>query len=85
MSELKTFSTKIETWGSPISIRAYDKKDAEGLTRALFKIPTGATVTATEVEPELQEVVTARPSGEVNNEIREEKSDGQSQGRMPEV
>ena len=55
MSELKTFSTKIETWASPIRIRAYDKEDAEGLTHALFKVPTGVTITATEVEPELEE------------------------------
>ena len=50
--DLKLFSTQIETWGSPLSIRAFDKKDAEGLTRALFKVPTNVGVTATGVEEE---------------------------------
>jgi len=50
--ELKLFSTQIETWGSPLSIRAFDKKDAEGLTRALFKIPTDISIAATIVKEE---------------------------------
>ncbi|GAI74168.1 unnamed protein product, partial [marine sediment metagenome] len=29
--EIKLFSTQIETWGSPLLIRAYDEKDAEEL------------------------------------------------------
>ena len=45
--ELKLFSTQIETWGSPLLIRAFDENDAEGLTRALLKIPTDIGVTAT--------------------------------------
>ncbi len=50
--DLKLFSTQIETWASPLSIRAFDKNDAEGLTRALFNIPTDIGVTATIVEEE---------------------------------
>jgi len=45
--ELKLFSTQIETWARPLLIQAYDKNDAEGLTRALFKIPTDVGITAT--------------------------------------
>ncbi len=48
--DLKLFSTQIETWGSPLSIRAFDKKGAEGLARALFKIPTDVGITATSVD-----------------------------------
>jgi len=48
--ELKLFSTQIETWGSSLLIRAFSKYDAEGLTRALFKIPTDIGVTATAVD-----------------------------------
>ena len=57
MSELKLFSTKIDSWGSPITISAFNKIDAEGLTRALFKVPTNVGVTATEkkTEPESEE------------------------------
>jgi len=54
-SELKLFSTQIETWGSPLLIRAFDKKDAEGLTRALFKIPTDIGITTTTEEEEIIE------------------------------
>ena len=53
--ELKLFSTQIETWASPLLIQAYDKNDAEGLTRALFKIPTDVGVTATPEEEEIIE------------------------------
>lgn len=49
MREIKRFSTQIDTWASPITMRAYDKDDAEGLARMLFKVPTDATVTATEI------------------------------------
>ncbi len=48
MEELKLFSAKIATWGMPITIRAFDKADAEGLTRALFKVSTDVNVTITE-------------------------------------
>ena len=44
--ELKLFSTQIETWGSPLLIRAYDENDAEELTRILFKIPSDIGITA---------------------------------------
>lgn len=44
--ELKLFSTQIETWGSPLLIRAYDENDAEELTRILFKIPSDVGITA---------------------------------------
>ena len=44
--EIKLFSTQIETWGSPLLIRAYDEKDAEELTRILFKIPSDVGITA---------------------------------------
>ncbi|KKN34583.1 hypothetical protein LCGC14_0792230 [marine sediment metagenome] len=50
MEEFKLFSTKIATWASPITIRAYDEHDALGLTRALFKVPTDVEITATEEE-----------------------------------
>jgi len=50
--EIKLFSTQIKTWGSPLLIRAYDKDDAEGLTRALFKIPTDVGITATAEDAE---------------------------------
>ncbi len=53
--ELKLFSTQIGTWGSPLLIQAYDKNDAEGLTRALFKIPTDVGITATAEEEEIIE------------------------------
>ena len=53
--ELKLFSTQIETWGSPLLIRALDENDAEGLTRALFKIPTDVGITATEEEEIIEE------------------------------
>ena len=52
--ELKLFSTQIETWVSPLLIRAFDKEDAEGLTRALFKVPTDIGVTATSEEEEVK-------------------------------
>ena len=52
MSELKLFTTKIETWAMPITISAFNKIDAEGLTRALFKVPTNVGVTATGKMPE---------------------------------
>ena len=58
--DLKLFSTQIETWGSPLLIRAFDKKDAEGLTRALFKVPTDVGVTATSEEGEIIGRQTAR-------------------------
>ncbi len=54
MIELKIFSTKIATWASPITMRAYDAKDAEGLARAIFKVPTDVGVTATELIAELE-------------------------------
>ena len=50
--ELKLFSTQIETWGSPLLIRAYDEKDAEELTRILFKVPSDVSITATTEEEE---------------------------------
>ncbi len=52
MRELKRFLTKIDTWGSPIIMRAFDKEDAEGLAQLLFKVPSDVNVTATEEEPE---------------------------------
>ncbi len=48
MTGFKTFSTKIATWGSPITMRAYDKEDAEELARILFKVPSDIEVIATE-------------------------------------
>ncbi|MBA7649281.1 hypothetical protein ES703_57077 [subsurface metagenome] len=45
--EIKLFSTQIKTWGSPLLIWAFDEKDAEGLTRILFKIPSNVGITAT--------------------------------------
>jgi len=45
---LKLFSTQIETWGYPLLIRAYDKEDAEELTRILFKVPSNVDIKATE-------------------------------------
>ena len=48
MPELKNYSTKIDTWASPITMRAYDKLDAEELARILFKVPTDIKVTAIE-------------------------------------
>ena len=53
--EPKLFSTQIETWGSPLLIRAFDKNDAEGLTRILFKIPSDVGITATTEEEEIIE------------------------------
>ncbi len=55
MNEFKGFSTKIETWKEPIFMRAYDKEDAEGLARILFKVPTEIKVTATEEVEETEE------------------------------
>ena len=52
MSDLKLFSTKIDSWAMPITINAHNVKDAEGLTRALFKVPTDVGVTATEKQAE---------------------------------
>ena len=46
--ELKSFSTKIDTWVDSIAIMAFDEHDAEGLTRALFKVPTDVKITVTE-------------------------------------
>ena len=54
--ELKLFSTQIDTWASPLLIRAFDEKDAEGLARMLFKVPTDGTITATAVREELGQV-----------------------------
>jgi len=45
-NELKLFSAQIETWASPLLIRASDGKEAEGLTRILFKVPSDVGVTA---------------------------------------
>jgi len=45
--ELKLFSTQIETWGSPLLIRASDENEAEELSRILFKIPSDVGITAT--------------------------------------
>ena len=54
--ELKRFSTKIDTWASPIIMRAYDEADAEGLARALFKVPSDVKVIATiEIQEEGEE------------------------------
>ena len=53
--ELKLFSTQIETWGSPLLIRAFDEKHAEGLTRILFKVPSNVGITATTEEEEIIE------------------------------
>ncbi len=53
--DLKLFSTKIETWASPLLIRALDEKDAEGLARMLFKVPTDVGVVATREEGKLNE------------------------------
>jgi len=53
--ELKLFSTQIETWASPLLIRAFDERDAEGLTQALFKVPSDVGVTATAEEEEVIE------------------------------
>lgn len=43
---IQVYSVQIENWESPLAIRAFDGKDAEGLTRALFKVPTDVKVTA---------------------------------------
>ena len=51
--ELKLFSTQIETWGSPLLIRAFDENHAEGLTRILFKVPSEVGITATTEEEEI--------------------------------
>ena len=48
MPELKLFSTKIDTWAEPITMKAYSKHDAEGLARMLFKVQSDVKVTATE-------------------------------------
>ena len=48
IKRLKLFSTKIETWAEPITMRAYDEHDSVGLTRALFKVPTDVKIVATE-------------------------------------
>jgi len=53
--EIKLFSTQIETWGSPLLIRAFDEKGAEGLTRILFKVPSDVGITATSEEEEIIE------------------------------
>jgi hypothetical protein len=37
---LYLYTIKIETWGLPIVIRAYDLQDAVMLTRILFEIAT---------------------------------------------
>lgn len=55
-NELKLFSIQIETWASPLLIRAFDEHDAEGLTRILFKIPSDVGITATTEEEEIIEV-----------------------------
>lgn len=48
VEEFKLFSTKISTWGSPITMRAYDEEDAEELARMLFKVPSDVGIIATE-------------------------------------
>ena len=45
---LKSYSTKIDTWASPIIMRAYDEEDAEELARIVFKVPSHVKITATE-------------------------------------
>lgn len=57
MTGFRTFSTKIATWGSPITMRAYDEEDAEELARLLFKVPTDIKIIATEeiAAPESEE------------------------------
>ncbi len=50
--ELKRFNTKINTWAMPIIIRAFNKEQAEGLARIMFKVPTTGVVTATELTTE---------------------------------
>jgi len=57
--EIKLFSTQIETWGSPLLIRAFDENHAEALTRILFKIPSDVGITATTVEEELEKLKSA--------------------------
>ncbi len=49
IKELKSFYADIDTWAEPIKLWAYDEHDAEGLTRALFKVPTDVEITVTEV------------------------------------
>jgi len=53
--EIKLFSTQIETWGSPLLIRAFDENHAEALARILFKISSEVGITATTVEEEIIE------------------------------
>ncbi len=48
MEELKLFSTKIDTWAEPITMRAYSPQDAEGLARLIFKVPTDSKIVAIE-------------------------------------
>lgn len=48
--EIKLFSTKIDTWGSPVTIRAFNKTDAENLARIIFKVSTEVEITATAKE-----------------------------------
>jgi len=45
MGGLKLFTAKIDTWAESLTIRAFNEHDAEGLTRALFKVPTDTKVT----------------------------------------
>ena len=52
MLELKLYKTKIETWGLPITMSAFNEHDAEELARILFKIPTHIKITAEPVAPE---------------------------------
>lgn len=54
--DLKLFSTQIATWGSPLLIQAFDKEDAEGLTRALFNVPTDVVVTAKSMDASAHKV-----------------------------
>lgn len=41
---IRTFIVLIVGWGAPLRINAYDKNDAEILTRVLFKVPTSKRV-----------------------------------------
>ena len=45
MVEIVLFLVKIETWEGALRIRAFNEHDAEGLSRALFKVPTETKVT----------------------------------------
>ncbi len=56
MGEIVLFTAKIDTWADPLTIRAFNEHDAEGLTRALFKVPTEVKVTVTKGTEEVDAI-----------------------------